>query len=229
MTKQSKSASTNSGGKGLYEVNKRVRNDFVLQIAFGRTSCAEQSTISETLNAATAENVSQMNESVCSIYRKYSRGFSHDYNNRFQLLDIDMSGMPCGKKSELASKGYFAKQKNKRGRQLGRVVAIRYREVVTSQLYDGKTKLKHAFQSPACAAEKILGLDSDKRNRGLSTKWVTGERLETERSRAVRRGAGGRLVTRWQPTLPPARFGEGPRYSSADLKAENTRLRDEAA
>ena len=75
--------------------------------------------------------------------------------------------MPCGKKAELASKGYFAKQKNKRGRQLGRVVATRYREVVTSQLYWGKTKLNQACKSLVCAAEKILGLDCDKRQRTI--------------------------------------------------------------
>jgi hypothetical protein len=134
-----------AGARGLYEVNKRVRSDFGLQLAFGRTSCAEQSTISETLNAASAENVQQLNESVVCLYQKYSRGFSHDYSKRFQLLDVDLSGMPCGKKAELASKGYFAKQNNKRGRQLGRVVATHYREVVTSQLYSGKTQLNDAF------------------------------------------------------------------------------------
>jgi len=142
---------------------------------------------SETLNAATAENVEQMSDSVTEIYRQHSRGFRHDYTKRFQLLDIDMqetthdfvlaSGLPCGKKSELASKwlsevqtflsGYFAKQKNKRGRQLGRVVASRYHEVLTSKLYDGKTKLKQACKPLVCAAEKILGLDCDKRQRTI--------------------------------------------------------------
>ena len=85
-----------AGGKGLYEVNKRVRSDLMLQLAFGRICCAEQSTISETLNATTDENVRQMSESVCSIYRKHSRGFSHSYDQRYQILDVDMSGIPYG-------------------------------------------------------------------------------------------------------------------------------------
>ena len=34
-----------AGGKGLYEVNKRVRSDCMLQFSFGRICCAEQSTI----------------------------------------------------------------------------------------------------------------------------------------------------------------------------------------
>ena len=73
-----------------------------------------------------------------------------------------------GKKSELASKwlsevqtflsGYFAKQKNKKGRQLGRVVASRYHEVVTSKLYDGKTKLKQACKSLRCRENSWIRL-----------------------------------------------------------------------
>jgi len=156
-----------AGGKGLYEVNKRVRSDLMLQLAFGRSRCAEQSTISETLNAATAENVEQMSDSVTEIYRQRSRGFVHDYQRRFQLLDVDLSGLPCGKKAELASKGYFAKQKNKRGRQLGRVVASYYHEVLTSKLYEGKTKLKQAFVSLVSEAENILRLDAYHRQRTI--------------------------------------------------------------
>jgi hypothetical protein len=43
------------------------------------------------------------------------------------LLDTDMTGQPCGRKAAFATKGYFAKQRNRRGRQLGRVLATRYR------------------------------------------------------------------------------------------------------
>lgn len=49
-----------AGGVGLVEINTRVRPDRVLQQAFGRTTCAEQSTVSDTLNACTPENVVQM-------------------------------------------------------------------------------------------------------------------------------------------------------------------------
>ena len=44
--------------------------------------------------------------------------------------------------SNFATKGYFAKQRNRRGRQLGRVLASRYDEVVT----DRKTQLTKALQ-----------------------------------------------------------------------------------
>jgi hypothetical protein len=42
-----------AGAHGLVEVNTRLRSDLALQQAFGRTSCADQSTIQDTLNACT--------------------------------------------------------------------------------------------------------------------------------------------------------------------------------
>lgn len=47
-----------AGGRGITEVNTRVRPDAMLQAAFGRDGCADQSTVSETLNACDKKNVS---------------------------------------------------------------------------------------------------------------------------------------------------------------------------
>ena len=152
-----------AGGKGLVELNKRVRPDRYLQWAFGRDGCAEQSVVSETLNACTAENVAQGEKALGAIYQEHSRACRHNYEERYQLLDVDMSGMPCGKKAAFASKGYFAKQRNRRGRQLGRVLATRYEEIVVDRLYDGKTQLPRAFQPLVEQAEAVLELDEGKR------------------------------------------------------------------
>ncbi len=156
-----------SGAKGLVEANKRVRPDRAIQCAFGRQGCAEQSVISDTLNACTVENVSQIEEAFQMIYQRHSVACRHDYAAELQVLDIDMTGMPCGRKAAFASKGYFAKQRNRRGRQLGRVLATNYQEIVIDQLYDGKTQLPVAFQLLMSKAEVILGLDEAKRRRTL--------------------------------------------------------------
>ncbi len=70
-----------------------------------------------------------------------------------------MSGMPCRPKAAFARKGYFAKQRNRRGRQWGRVLATHYEEVVVDRLFDGKTSLPKALQPLMEAAEQILELD----------------------------------------------------------------------
>jgi hypothetical protein len=156
-----------AGAQGLVEINPRLRSDQALQRAFGRSSCAEQSVVQETLDHCTAENVRQMEQGMDTIYRQHSQGYRHNYAHDWQILDVDMSGMPCGKKAAFASKGYFAKQRNRRGRQWGRVLATRYEEVVVDRLFDGKTQLTKALQPLMEATEGTLDLDERKRARTL--------------------------------------------------------------
>src|SRR5881628_3838209 len=108
-----------------------------------------------------------MEQAMDTIYRQHSQGYAHDYSTDWQLLDVDMSGLPCGPKAAFATKGYFAKQRNRRGRQLGRVLASRYHEVVVDRLFDGKTQLTRARPPLLLAAERTLQLDEDKRHRSI--------------------------------------------------------------
>ena len=156
-----------AGAHGLVEINTRLRADGALQRAFGRSRCAEQSVVQDTLNASTTENVEQMEHALDTIYRRHSQGYQHDYQASFQVLDVDMSGLPCGPTAAFATKGYFAKQRNRRGRQLGRVLATIYQEVVVDRLFDGKTQLTRALQPLVLAAEATLQLDEDKRRRTI--------------------------------------------------------------
>ena len=68
-----------AGAHDLVEANKRVRPDRALQRAFGRGGCAEQSVISETLNASAPENVEQMQQAMKEIYQQHSAGYRHNY------------------------------------------------------------------------------------------------------------------------------------------------------
>ncbi len=63
-----------AGAHGLVEINTRLRSDQALQRAFGRTSCAEQSVVQETLDRCTAENVCQMEQAMDTIYRQHGQG-----------------------------------------------------------------------------------------------------------------------------------------------------------
>src|SRR5437764_3791787 len=167
-----------AGAHGLVEINTRLRADGALQRAFGRRRCAEQSVVQDTLNACTAENVQQMEQAMDRIYRQHSQGFQHDYQADFQVLDVDMSGLPCGSKAAFATKGYFAKQRNRRGRQVGRVLASRYGEIVVDRLFDGKTQLTRALQPLMLAAEEHLQLDEDKRRRTIGRMDAGGGSLD---------------------------------------------------
>jgi hypothetical protein len=154
-----------SGAHGLCEVNTRVRSDQALQRAFGRKSCAEQSVVQETFNACTGHNVSEMEQALNVIFRAHSRTLRHDYKGGLQLLDVDLTGMPCGKSGELALKGYFGEGNIRYGRQMCRVLAPHYEEVVVDRLFAGNLKLTEALQPVVKAAEETLLLDEAKRRR----------------------------------------------------------------
>lgn len=175
-----------AGARGMVEVEKRLRNDPVLQQAFGRSACAEQSGIQDTLDACTEDNVKQMQQALVTIYQKHSQGYGHDYQTQWQLLDADMTGMVCGQKAEFATKGYFAGKPHRRGRQLARCIATHYQEIVCEQLYDGTHQLQSALIPLLLQAGHVLNLSADRRARtivrvdsGAGTvadiNWVLGE------------------------------------------------------
>src|SRR5436305_11745209 len=156
-----------AGAHGLVEINTRLRAEAALQRAFGRSRCAEQSVVQQTLDASTPENVLQMEEALDEIYRQSSQGCQHNFQREYLILDVDLSGMPCGPTAAFASKGYFAKQRNRCGRQLGRVLASQYDEVVVDRLFEGTVQLNRALIALMQAAERTLGLDEAKRKRTI--------------------------------------------------------------
>jgi len=156
-----------AGAHGLVEVNTRLRSDPVLQAAFGRTACAEQSVIQDTLDACDATTVQEMDQALATIFRRHSQAYCHDYAHQVQLVDVDMTGLPCGPKAAFATKGYFAKQRNRRGRQLGRVLATHYHEVVVEHLLPGTDQLPTALRPLVEATERVLDLDAPRRARTL--------------------------------------------------------------
>jgi hypothetical protein len=156
-----------AGAHGLVEINTRLRADPALQAAFGRKACAEQSVVQETLSACTAEHVTQGQHALDVIYQQHSQGFQHHYEAGFHLLDVDMSGMPCGPKAAFATTGYEASQYHRRGRQVGRRLSTLYEEVVVDRLFAGNVQLIKALQPLVEAAETTLELDAAKRARTM--------------------------------------------------------------
>jgi hypothetical protein len=123
--------------------------------------------VQDTLDACTPENVCQLERALAVISRRDGRGFRHDSQQRWQLLDVDLSGLPCGKQAEFATKGYCAQQRHRRGRQVGRVLASHSEEVVLDRVFAGNVQLAAALQPLVLAAEGILALDAGRRARTI--------------------------------------------------------------
>jgi hypothetical protein len=156
-----------AGGERISSINNILRTDEVLQRLFGRTSCAEQSTVSETLNAVSVKNIVEMEEFIEQVYREHSLCYQHDYKKNWLLLDVDLTGMIAGKKAEGSEKGYFCGERNGRGRQVGRVYASQYDEIVNEQLYSGKVQLEASLLELVKMAENILDSNENRRNRTI--------------------------------------------------------------
>jgi hypothetical protein len=156
-----------AGGERISSINNLLRTDEGLQRLFGRDGCAEQSTISETLNAVSAENVVEMAGFMKQVYREHSSFYRHDYEKNWLLLDVDLTGMLAGQKAEGSEKGYFSGERNGRGRQIGRVYASQYDEIVNEQLYCGKVQLEASLLELVAMAENVLDSDEARRKRTI--------------------------------------------------------------
>lgn len=156
-----------AGGERVSSINNLLRTDEGLQRLFGRDSCAEQSVISETLNAVSGENIIEMTGFIQKVYREHSWCYRHDYEKNWLLLDVDLTGMIAGKTAEGSEKGYFSGERNGRGRQVGRVYASQYDEIVNEQLYSGKVQLEASLLELVKMAENVLDSNENRRKRTI--------------------------------------------------------------
>jgi hypothetical protein len=159
-----------SGAHGICEINTRLRSDPALQRAFGRERCAEQSVVQDTLNAASDDNVLQMHLAFETILAQHSRAVRHKFEDELLVVDIDLTGLLCGRKAEGAKKGFYSgvergKAGHVRGRQLGRVTAAQYHEILVDRLYPGNVSLETVVRELVLALEQALALTPEKRAR----------------------------------------------------------------
>jgi hypothetical protein len=150
-----------AGGRGLCQIETWVKQDAALRRAFGSGSCADPSTVNDTLNLCSTERARQMEQALREVLHTYGQCCRHDYTRAVQVLDGDMTGWPGGRTGEGGESAYFADQAHRRGRQLGRGLATAYQEVVCDRLYPGQRQLATALADLGQAAEGVLGLDGD--------------------------------------------------------------------
>jgi hypothetical protein len=155
------------GAQSLVQINTLLRSDPALQRSVGRERCCEQSVAQQTLDAATPQNVEQMQQVLSILFQQHSQAAAHPYRSGWFILDVDLTGMPCGKKAENSVKGYFHPPRIHRGRQQGRVLASQYGEVVVDELYPGNTVLLNALPNLIKKAEQVLNLTPWRRKHTL--------------------------------------------------------------
>jgi hypothetical protein len=204
------------GCKALYQTNVRVRPDAPLSRAFGRERVADQSTIERTLNAFSEENVAQLRQAVEAIYLRNSPIFSHPFEEEMLILEVDLTGLRASKRAELSTKGYFSGERNATGRQLLRVSAPGYAQLIFEKLYGGNTTSCEVLKETLKEVERLLGLDEDERRRTLirldggfgtdeNLNWLCWKGYEF-----IAKGYGGRRANKLARSVPEEGWHEGP-------------------
>jgi len=213
-------ASLLAGAKTVSQTGTTLRTDRALQVAFGLPGCAEQSVIADTLDAATAADVTDL-QAVCgTLFQQHSQACRHDFTKALLVLDLDLSPLPASKNSEGSTRGYMGRCRSKTGRKLVRMTAMPYQETVWEEVLPGRSvETLPVLQEAVLAAESILGLAGDdaataaKRARTewrLDSGWGSTEQLDWLLERGYRITGKfkstsrvkklSQTVTVWEPT-----------------------------
>jgi hypothetical protein len=101
-----------AGCRSIWQINTKIRPDLVLAQAWGREQFADQSTVARVLDVCQAEQVAQLGQGVESLYRWLGQAPHHPWTAGDRLLvDIDLTGLPAGRKAQGCSPGYFSGKK----------------------------------------------------------------------------------------------------------------------
>ena len=99
-----------AGCEYVSEVNTKLKTEEALAQAWGWQHFADQSSLSRCLDGLTQMNLDELAQSSHEIWRERSQVLGYD-GRGYLLLDLDLSGLPCSKRSEGSRKGFFSDKK----------------------------------------------------------------------------------------------------------------------
>jgi Transposase DDE domain group 1 len=206
------------GAKTMAQNNVTIRTDRAVQRAFGRTGCAEQSTIARTLRACTAENVVQLHKVSWYYLKRYGATPRHRFHDTRLWVDIDLTPMPIGAKAEGSERTWMGRNRSKTGRKTLRLTASQYREILHETLLRGKATAVPALKTALLEVETHLGWSRDRRAQivlrldgGFGTTEVLNWLLSRGYQVVAKISNHGRVhklrqhLGSWEPTSSPGR------------------------
>src|SRR5262249_7786150 len=206
------------GAKTIVQNNVTIRTDRAVQRAFGRTGCAEQSTIARTLRACTAENVAQLEQVSWYYLKRYGATLHHRFHDARLGGEIDLTPRPMGARAEGSERPWMGRNRIKTGRNTPRITASQYREILHETLLRGKATAVPALKSALQEVESRLGWTRERRAQivlrmdgGFGTTEVLNWVLSRGYQVVAKISHSGRVqklrqdLGPWQPTSSPAR------------------------
>jgi Transposase DDE domain group 1 len=206
------------GAKTMAQNNVTIRTDRAVQRAFGRTGCAEQSTIARTLRACSAENVVQLHKVSWYYLKRYGATPRHRFHDTRLWVDIDLTPMPIGAKAEGSERTWMGRNRSKTGRKTLRLTASQYREILHETLLRGKATAVPALKTALLEVETHLGWSRERRAQivlrldgGFGTTEVLNWLLSRGYQVVAKISNHGRVhklrqhLGSWEPTSSPGR------------------------
>jgi hypothetical protein len=206
------------GAKTIVQNKVTIRTDRAVQRAFGRTGCAEQSTIARTLRACTAENVAQLAQVSWYYLKRYGATPRHRFHDTPLWVDIDLTPMPIGAKAEGSERTWMGRNRSKTGRKTLRITASPYREILHETLLRGKATAVPALKAALLEVETHLGWSRERRAQivlrldgGFGTTEILNWLLSRGYQVVAKISNHGRVqklrqaIGPWQPTSSPGR------------------------
>ncbi len=214
-----------AGAKAVSQTAITVRIDPALMSSFGLPGCADQSSIAQTLNAASEQDVANMQTALDELFRAHSQAYQHDFEQDLLVLDIDLSPLPASAAAEGSERGYMGRYRSKTGRKLIRVRAAATQEIVwETVIASRRVESLPILQEAIYEMEKRLSLAGEdaetvkKRGRTeirLDSGWGSGPNITWRMSRGYQVTGKFRSASRvrklvcgintWQPTSSPGR------------------------
>lgn len=153
-----------AGGTAMSQLELRIRSDKAVQWAFGHVPCASSSEVQKLLDRSTAVTVEALRQANGTLYQQHGQALSHDFSKWWLVLDIDLTGLITSQHAEGSTKGYFANQRGKRGRQLCRLLVTPYEEVLWQQLVSGNTLSLSMLKVALAGGQHHLRLSKSQRH-----------------------------------------------------------------
>ncbi len=151
------------GAQAIVQTGTTRRVDPALQAAFGLAGCAAQAVLADTLDAATEQDVADLQRVVEASFEQHSQARRHDRTRAVLVLDRDLSPVPASRQAEGSERCYLGRCRSKTGHKLVRVRASPSQETVWEELPPGRTvETLAVLQQALAAAERRLDLEGDR-------------------------------------------------------------------
>jgi hypothetical protein len=201
------------GAKTISHRHGTIRLDPAVQRAFGRTGCAEQSTIARTLPACTTEQVAQLEGVSRYDLKRYGLTPRHRFDEKLLWVEVDVTPRPIGARAEGSERTWRGRNRSKTGRKTLRWTASAYREMLHETLLRGKASTMPALKPALGELETHLGWTRERRPRmvlrldgGFGTTEILhgllsrGYQVVAKISHSGRVGKLRQRIGPWQPT-----------------------------